>query len=200
VDTLNTQMELTNGVLKIIVGRDLAFWRYPSYEVYLDATQRNAEIVELLIPSEGIDKNSVTTIQVSGNHFRIALPVRALNTMEYQEFRRYNADFYVVVRFTPAPASYMESLALNLPGYRIAGGFTVMASMESPSRMTEMNLFASDLNVTYTRYQQTPSLTSLRAYGYDSYSRRWSDVTAFVNTSGQVTARVGRPGTYIICR
>lgn len=200
VDTLNTQMELTDGVLKIIIGRDLAFWRYPSYEVYLDATQRSAEIVELLIPSEGIDKNSVTTIQVSGNHFRIALPVRALNTMEYQEFRRYHADFYVVVRLTPAPASYLESLALNLPGYRIAGGFTVMASMESPLRMAEMNLFAGDLNVTYTRYQQTPSLTPLRAYGYDSYSRRWSDVTAFVNTSGQVTARVGRPGTYLICR
>jgi len=200
VDTVNTQMELADGVLKIIVGRDLAFWHYPTYEVYLDANQRSAEVVELHIPSEGIDKNSVTTIQVAGNYFRIALPVKALYTMEYQEFRRYNADFYVIVRLTPAPASYLEALALNLPGYRIAGGFTVMASMESPFRMAEMNLFAGDMNITYSKYQQTPLLTSLRAYGYDSYSRRWSDVTALVNSTGQVTARVGRPGTYIICR
>ena len=200
VDTLNTQMEFTDGVLKIIVGRDLAFWHYPTYEVYLDANQRSAEVVELHIPSEGIDRNSVTTIQVVGNHFRIGLPVKVLNTMEYQEFRRYNADFYVIVRLTPAPAAYMEALALNLPGYQVAGGFTVIASMESPLRMAEMNLFAGDISVIYTKYKQTPLLTPLRAYGYDSYSRRWSDVTAFVSTSGQVTARVGRPGTYIICR
>ena len=53
---MNTQMELTDGVLKIIVGRDLAFWHYPTYEVYLDANQRSAEVVELHIPSEGLTR------------------------------------------------------------------------------------------------------------------------------------------------
>lgn len=199
VDTINTQIELADGELKIIVGKDLAFWHYATYEILLDANQRASNQIELLIPSEGIDKNSVTTIQVVSNHFRIDLPVRALKTMEYQEFRRMNADFNVRLRLTPAPPSYLESLALNLPGYQVVSGFTVMASMESPVRTAEMNLFAGDINVAWFNRGQQP--TTLRVYGYDSYSRKWNDVTAFIYThSGYATARVGRPDTYLVCR
>ena len=31
-------------------------------------------------------------------------------------------QIFIIVRLTPAPASYLEALALNLPGYRIAAG------------------------------------------------------------------------------
>jgi hypothetical protein len=199
VDTINTRIELADGRLQIIVGEDLAFWRYATYEILLDATQRKASEIELLIPSEGIDKNSVTTIQVVSNNFRIDLPLRALRTVEYQEFRRNNAEFYVKWLLIPAPPSYLESLALNLHGYQAVDGFTVLASIQSPVRETGMSLFASDVNVAW--FQGRSPLTPLRAYGYDSFSRKWTDVTAFVNTaSGQVTARVGRPDSYIICR
>ncbi|MGE5544813.1 MAG: IPT/TIG domain-containing protein, partial [Bacillota bacterium] len=199
VDTLNTQMELTDGELKIIVGKDLAFWRYATYEILLDANQRASNRIELLIPSEGIDKNSVTTIQVVSNHFRIDLPVRALNTVEYQAFRRLNADFHVRLRLAPAPPSYLESLALNLPGYQAVSGFTVVAFMESPVRTAEMSLFASDINIAW--FNRGMQLTPLRVYGYDSFSRKWIDVTAFISTaSGYATARVGRPDTYLLCR
>jgi len=199
VDTINTQIESADGELKIIVGKDLSFWRYATYEILLDANQRASNQIELLIPSEGIDKNSVTTIQVVSNHFRINLPVRALKTLEYQEFRRTNADFYVRLRLTPASPSYLESLALNLPAYQVVSGFTVMASMDSPVRTAEMNLFASDINIAW--YNRGTQLTPLRVYGYDSYSRRWSDMTAFVGTtSGYATARVSRPDTYLVCR
>lgn len=199
VDTINTKIESADGELKIIIGKDLSFWHYATYEILLDANQRASNQIELLIPSEGIDKNSVTTIQVVSNHFRIDLPVRALKTLEYQEFRRTNADFHVKLRLTPAPPSYLESLALNLPGYQVVSGFTVMASMESPVRTAEMNLFASDINIAW--YNRGTQLTPLRVYGYDSYSRRWSDMTAFIGTaSGYATARVSRPDTYLVCR
>ena len=199
VDQLNTKIELVNKDLKIIVGEDLVFWRYATYEILLDAKQRSANRLELLIPSKGIDKNSVTTIQVVSNSFRIDLPVKALYTVEYQEFRRNNAEFYVHMQLEPARPSYLESLALNLPKYQTLSGFTVLASMESQLREAGMNLLAGDINVAWFN-KETP-LTPLRVYGYDSYSRKWSDVTAFVDTtSGRATARVGWPGTYLVCR
>ncbi len=197
IDTINTQIELVDDGLRIVVGKDLVFWRYATYEIQLDARQRSSRHIEILIPSEGIDKNSVTTIRVVTNNFRIDLPVKALKTFEYQEFRRKNADFNVNLYLGPASDGYLESLALNQPGYQAVSGFEVMSSMQSPIREEPMNLFAGDLNIAW--FKGASAATSLHAYTYDSYSRKWSDVTAFVDTSsGYVTARVGRPDIYII--
>ena len=198
IDDVSPQITLVGDELKIIVGRDLTFWRFPYYEIMLDAVQRGCTSLEMLIPGEGIEKNPDTTIRLSTNTFEVSIPVRALTTFEYESFARLTRDPYVRLRLTPAPGGYLESMVLNRPGSRLAGGFMVETDFYSETRQAELTFLASDINVTWTAERAVP-LGRLQAVYYDDTNLRWVDATRYADSgSGRVNVKVGQPNIYAI--
>ena len=198
IDDVSPQITQVGDELRIVVGRDLTFWRFPYYEIMLDAVQRGCTSLEILIPGEGIEKNPDTTIRLSTNTFEVSIPVRALATFEYEGFARLTRDPYVRLRLTSAPGGYLESLALNRPGLRLAGGFMVETDFYSETRQADLTFLASDINVTWTADRVLP-LGRLQAAYYDDTSLRWVDATRHVDSaSGRVNVKVSQPNIYAI--
>ncbi|NLU49044.1 MAG: hypothetical protein GXX09_01345 [Syntrophomonadaceae bacterium] len=197
IDANNSQVNQNGKVLNIVVGRDIVFWRYPYYDITLDAAQRACTEIEILIPGEGLEKNPSTTIRVAGNRFRLHIPLGVLNTFEYQEFRRIVPEAYVHLRLSPVASGYLESVGANQPGRSIAGGFQVEAGLQSDTGNAEVNFFAGAVRVAWPASRT--ALTGATAYYYDRSSLTWQQATSYSDgVSGMVDVSVNRPDVYMI--
>lgn len=186
------QVAFTQGRLKVTIGKDIVYVSGTVYPVVLTPEQQKAAGVEVLIPTYGVDRVPDKTVLIETDNFRFDIPLRALNTFEYQKYKK-DSDCYVRLSLFPAAPGRLEAASAN-SGKQAVTGFEVGASIQQAHRSDAMSYFNQDLHVFWPgRGQVLPQIMTR-----DPISGKWTAANSALDSStGWYNVGVRKPEQFV---